>query len=148
MKIKQLDIYGYGKWVNQRFDVDDNLQLFYGQNEAGKSTLQSFIRSMLFGFPTKRRRVNQLNRFEPRHSDVYGGRLLLTDTKHGDIWVERTNKRLTITNIDGDVLPTKVLEEVLGGLDETLFDHFYAFNLQNLQELSIDALNVIATTGR
>lgn len=144
MKIKQLDIYGYGKWVNQRFDVDDNLQLFYGQNEAGKSTLQSFIRSMLFGFPTKRRRVNQLNRFEPRHSDVYGGRLLLTDTKHGDIWVERTNKRLTITNIDGDVLPTKVLEEVLGGLDETLFDHFYAFNLQNLQELSnidVDQLN-------
>ncbi|MCW6676267.1 AAA family ATPase [Aerococcaceae bacterium NML180378] len=140
MKIKQLDIYGYGKWVNQRFEIDDKLQLFYGQNEAGKSTLQSFIRSMLFGFPTKRRRVNQLNRFEPRNSDVYGGRLLLADTKCGDIWIERTRKRLTITTIEGEVLPTKVLDEVLSGLDETLFDNFYAFSLQNLQELAnIDA---------
>lgn len=136
MKIKQLDIYGYGKWLNQRFDIDDNMQLFYGQNEAGKSTLQSFIRSMLFGFPTKRRRVNQMNRFEPRNSDVYGGRLLLTDTKHGDIWVERTRKRLAITTVEGEALPTKALDEALGGLDETLFDNFYAFNLQNLQELA------------
>ncbi|MDO4432552.1 MAG: AAA family ATPase [Aerococcaceae bacterium] len=136
MKIKQLDIYGYGKWVNQQFDVDDALQLFYGRNEAGKSTLQSFIRSMLFGFPTKRRRVHQLNRFEPRHSDVYGGRILLTETEYGDIWVERTSKQLTITHVSGERLPNKTLDAILGGLDETLFDNFYAFTLQNLQELA------------
>lgn len=140
MKIKTLDIYGYGKWVNQKFDISDGLQLFYGQNEAGKSTLQSFIRSMLFGFPTKRRRVNQLNRYEPRHGEVYGGRLLLTDTSFGSIWIERTNKIFTVTTEEGERLPDNTLEKVLGGLDETLFDNFYAFNLQNLQELSnIDA---------
>lgn len=140
MKIKMLDIYGYGKWVNQKFDIQDELQLFYGQNEAGKSTLQSFIRSILFGFPTKRRRVNQLNRFEPRHSDVYGGRILLTDTEFGNIWVERTSKQFNLTTEAGETLPVNTLEKVLGGLDETLFDNFYAFNLQNLQELgNIDA---------
>ena len=136
MKIKQLDIYGYGKWVNQSFKVDDQLQLFYGQNEAGKSTLQSFIRSMLFGFPNKRRSVNQQKRYEPRHNEVYGGRLLLADTKYGDIWVERTSKRLTVSRLDGTELPSRALDEVLGGLDEKLFDNFYAFTLQNLQELS------------
>lgn len=140
MRIKTLDIYGYGKWVNQTFDIHDELQLFYGQNEAGKSTLQSFIRSILFGFPTRRRRVNQLNRFEPRHSDVYGGRILLTETKFGNIWVERTSKRFNVSTEEGDTLPDNTLESVLGGLDENLFDNFYAFNLQNLQELaSIDA---------
>ena len=31
MKIKRLEIYGYGKWVNQTFDINDHLQLFYGK---------------------------------------------------------------------------------------------------------------------
>lgn len=140
MKIKTLDIYGYGKWVNQKFDINDDLQLFYGKNEAGKSTLQSFIRSILFGFPTKRRRVNQLNRYEPRYGEVYGGRILMTETAFGDVWIERTSKIFTVTTENGERLSDETLDKILGGLDETLFDNFYAFNLQNLQELAnIDA---------
>ena len=77
MIIDKIDIYGYGKWVNQQFELSEGLQLFVGENEAGKSTLQSFIRSILFGFPTRHRRVNQLNTFEPKTSEKYGGRLLL-----------------------------------------------------------------------
>ncbi|WP_314211418.1 AAA family ATPase [uncultured Abiotrophia sp.] len=136
MKIKTLEIYGYGKWVNQKFELGDQLQLFYGKNEAGKSTLQSFIRSMLFGFPSRRRRVNQQNRYEPKQHETYGGRMLLTETDFGDIWVERTSKALRVTRTDGEELPAKTLDEVLGGLDEKLFDNFYAFSLQNLQELA------------
>ena len=136
MKIKTLEIYGYGKWVNQKFELGDQLQLFYGKNEAGKSTLQSFIRSMLFGFPSRRRRVNQQNRYEPKQHETYGGRMLLTETDFGDIWVERTSKTLRVTRTDGEELPAKTLDEVLGGLDEKLFDNFYAFSLQNLQELA------------
>ncbi|MBG9980206.1 ATP-binding protein [Facklamia lactis] len=136
MKIKTLDIYGYGKWVNQRFDFNDKMQLIYGQNEAGKSTLQSFVRSILFGFPSKHRRVNQLNRYEPRHTDNYGGRILLTDTVFGDVWVERTANGVYITDNDGNQLEENSLDLILGGLDENLFDSFYAFSLRNLQELS------------
>ena len=136
MNIKRLEIYGYGKWIDQVFDFDETLQLVYGQNEAGKSTVQSFIRSMLFGFPSKRRRVNQQNRYEPKENERYGGRLLLGDTPYGDIWIERTSKQFQIQQVDGTVLPERVLEEVLAGLDEKMFDSFYAFNLQNLQELS------------
>lgn len=136
MKIKTLDIYGYGRWINQQFDVNQDIQLFYGRNESGKSTLQSFIRSILFGFPSRRKRVNQANRYEPKNSDVYGGRILLTDTSEGDIWIERTDKHLKLYTVSGQELPTSKLSEILGGLDETLFDNFYAFNLANLQELA------------
>lgn len=136
MKIKQIDIYGYGKWVDQTFEINDVLQVFYGPNESGKSTIQSFIRSILFGFPSKRRRKNQINRFEPKHSDTYGGRLLLTDTEFGDVWVERTNNGLKLTTTEGDRLEPETLDQILGGLDEVLFDSFYGFNLQNLQELA------------
>ncbi|MFK8242183.1 MULTISPECIES: AAA family ATPase [unclassified Facklamia] len=136
MRIKTLDIYGYGKWVNQQFEISEQLQLFYGANEAGKSTLQSFIRSILFGFPTKRKRVNQQNRYEPKQSDRYGGRILLVDTPYGDIWIERTLQGLSIQSANGDVYEPELLDTLLSGLDETLFDTFYAFNLKNLQELA------------
>ena len=135
MKIKRMEIYGYGKWVNQTFDVREDLQIFYGRNESGKSTLQSFIRSILFGFPDRRARRNKVNRYEPKHADVHGGRILFIDTPQGDLWVERTTTGLTITQKDGEVLtnPDQVLAQLLGGLDQKLFDSFYAFNLKNLQ---------------
>ena len=125
MKIKQIDIYGYGKWVDQTFEINDVLQVFYGPNESGKSTIQSFIRSILFGFPSKRRRKNQINRFEPKHSDTYGGRLLLTDTEFGDVWVERTNNGLKLTTTEGDRLEPETLDQILGGLDEVLIYKTY-----------------------
>lgn len=136
MRIKTLDIYGYGRWINQKFDINDDIQLFYGRNESGKSTLQSFIRSILFGFPSRRKKVNQPNRYEPKNSDVYGGRILLTETIYGDVWIERTDKELKLYTDSGEELAISKLNEILGGLDESLFDNFYAFNLANLQELA------------
>lgn len=136
MKIKVLDIYGYGKWVDQRFEIADTLQIIYGPNEIGKSTLQSFIKSILFGFPDKRKRKIQQNRFEPRNGSTYGGRLLVTDTDFGDVWIERTSKFLSIRTVEGEILPETTVKKILGGMDETLFDYFYGFNLQNLQELA------------
>lgn len=133
MKVKVLDIYGYGKWINQRFDLDETLQMFYGENEAGKSTLQSFIKSILFGFP--RRGANR-NNYEPKQSEAYGGRILLEGTEYGSVWVERTSKGLKITDDEDQMLPERTLQNILGGLDEKLFDSFYSFNLQNLQELA------------
>ncbi|MDN6731077.1 MAG: AAA family ATPase, partial [Atopostipes suicloacalis] len=53
MKIKKLVIYGYGKWIDQTFDLNEDIQIFLGENEAGKSTLMSFIHSIFFGFPTR-----------------------------------------------------------------------------------------------
>ncbi|XJS10027.1 AAA family ATPase [Aerococcaceae bacterium WGS1372] len=136
MKIKTLDIFGYGHWINQSFEVNESIQLFYGRNETGKSTLMSFIKSILFGFPSKRRRLNKMNRYEPKNSNVYGGRILLLDTTKGNIWVERTKSDLKLYTESGEELPNSDLDDILGGLDETLFDSFYSFNLANLQELA------------
>lgn len=140
MKINKLEIYGYGKWVNQTFDFNDQMVVIYGQNEAGKSTIQSFIRSILFGFPSRHRRINQINRYEPRKGDLYGGRIFLSQTKLGDLWVERTLAGVSVINEAGEELGEKALDQILAGLDENLFNNFYAFDIQNLQEIAnIDA---------
>ena len=45
MKINKIEIYGFGKWNNVIFDLKQDLQVFYGLNEAGKSTLRQWWES-------------------------------------------------------------------------------------------------------
>ena len=52
MKITDVYINGFGIFHDQSVSsMDQKLVLLYGHNEAGKSTLLGFIRSVLFGFP-------------------------------------------------------------------------------------------------
>ena len=91
MRIKQLEIYGYGKWIDTTFDLTEDFHLFYGFNEAGKSTLMSFLHSILFGFPT---RNSTLLRYEPRESSRYGGKIIMTDSRFGEVIVERVSGKV------------------------------------------------------
>ena len=53
MIIKSLEIYGYGQFVQRKIEFNRQFTEIFGENEAGKSTIQAFIHSILFGFPTK-----------------------------------------------------------------------------------------------
>ena len=50
MKLRKIEISGFGKLVNQSFEFCHGLNLIYGFNESGKSTLQRSILAALFGF--------------------------------------------------------------------------------------------------
>ena len=50
MKLKKIELDGFGKLVQQVFDFGPGLTLIYGRNEAGKSTLQRSIFAALYGF--------------------------------------------------------------------------------------------------
>ena len=57
MKINGLEIDGYGIWTGLKLEgLCDGLNVLYGPNEAGKTTLLQFIRSVLYGFSPARRR--------------------------------------------------------------------------------------------
>ena len=43
MKIKKIKINSYGKLKEKEINFKDGINLIYGQNEAGKSTLIKFI---------------------------------------------------------------------------------------------------------
>jgi uncharacterized protein YhaN len=48
MKIQELEIDRFGVWRGLNLPVaDSNVTVFYGPNEAGKSTLMRFIRGIL-----------------------------------------------------------------------------------------------------
>ena len=74
MIIKSLEIYGYGQFVQRKIEFNRQFTEIFGENEAGKSTIQAFIHSILFGFPTKKSKEPRL---EPRLGNQYGGKLSL-----------------------------------------------------------------------
>ncbi|MFJ7745623.1 AAA family ATPase [Peribacillus sp. NPDC097295] len=136
MKIKDLHIYGYGKLENQRFPEMEQLQIFFGENESGKSTIMSFIHSLLFGFPTK---VQNGRRYEPKLHAKYGGRLTLVTKKEGEIIIERVKGKaagdVTVTFKDGRTGGEEDLNEILQGIDKNYYQSIFSFDLQGLQEL-------------
>ncbi len=49
MKINSCFIASFGKFKNYKIDFTDGFNLIYGDNEAGKSTVMSFIKMMFYG---------------------------------------------------------------------------------------------------
>ncbi|RCX16071.1 DNA repair exonuclease SbcCD ATPase subunit [Anaerobacterium chartisolvens] len=49
MRIEKLEIKGFGKLRNRKLELKPGLNIVFGANESGKTSLQCFIRSMLFG---------------------------------------------------------------------------------------------------
>ena len=48
MKIKNIHIDNFGKFENFNINFKDDIQIIYGENEAGKSTLMDFIKLMFY----------------------------------------------------------------------------------------------------
>lgn len=49
MKIKNIKINSFGKINNKEYDFSEKINLIYGKNEAGKSTLLKFIQNIFYG---------------------------------------------------------------------------------------------------
>lgn len=77
MKIKEIEIKNFGKFSNQRFVFRDGIQVFYGENEFGKSTIYAFLKAMLFGMERGRGKAahnDAFSRFEPwENPNEYAG---------------------------------------------------------------------------
>ena len=49
MKLERIHVERYGAWKNLDLPVDsDGMSVYYGPNEAGKTTLMRFIRGVLY----------------------------------------------------------------------------------------------------
>ncbi len=61
MKFKRIDLLSFGKFENESFTFSDGLNIVYGANEAGKSTLSSAIGYILYGFSSQKSRSVETN---------------------------------------------------------------------------------------
>jgi len=95
MKLKKIEIGGFGKLINRSFEFSPGLNLIYGFNESGKSTLQRSILAALFGFfddgPITSIKKSILASYEPWTPKVPFGLKLLFETNNGSQYrVDRT----------------------------------------------------------
>lgn len=133
MRLLDLHIDGFGKFHDRSVTFEDGLNIVYGKNEAGKSTLHTFIRCMLFGLERGRGRASRndlYSRYEPwQNKAAYGGQLRLE--KNGIVYrIERNfqkdQKSLVIVNETAgkEIEPTRsFMDSLLGGLTETTYNN-------------------------
>ncbi len=150
MKIEELYLEGFGHF-NQRAigPVSGTVTVFYGPNEAGKSTTLAFIRAVLFGFPA---RFN--SHFPPLSGGRHGGRITLRDDAGVPYSVERyagARGGLAVVAPDGPVSnPSALMQRLAGNATPDLFRNVFAFSLDELQVAASlnDASGAIYSAGQ
>jgi uncharacterized protein YhaN len=132
MRLTGWHVDGYGHYRDRDWrDLPAGLTVFHGPNEAGKSTLLSFLESVFFGFRDGRARQPAIPALA---GGRHGGRVFLDDDGAG--WtVERMRSGGLAVAGPGGAGGEADLRRLLGGVDRELFSSVFAFSLRELEDL-------------
>ena len=77
MKINNLKINGFGKLKDKEIKLEDGINIVYGENEAGKSSLLKFITSMLYGASKNKngKEISDFDKFKPWQTEEFSGKI-------------------------------------------------------------------------
>lgn len=77
MKIKNIKINSFGKINNKEYDFSEKINLIYGKNEAGKSTLLKFIQNIFYGTSKNKKGKNfsDYDLYKPWGDGDFSGKL-------------------------------------------------------------------------
>ncbi len=143
MKIRELHLKNFGKFSDEKITFHDGVNLFYGENESGKTTIHTFIKSMLFGLERGRGRAalnDTFSLYEPwENPNYYSGKMRFESG--GKIFsLERTfdkysKKASLICEDDGEEfsLSHGDLEVLLGGLEVTSYEDTIAIGQMKVE---------------
>ena len=135
MRIREIHVDGFGRFSGVDYGpLERPVTVFFGPNEAGKSTLLEFVRRVLFGFP---RRSGRVNPYPAMAGGRYGGRIAFEDSEGRLYDVRRTTGRsyggeVAVTSASGDPLPETELTRLLGNHSRDVFEQVFAFTLNEL----------------
>ena len=80
MIIRKVNIIAFGGLKNKIIEFEDGINVVYGENEAGKSTIQAFIKIWLYGFNNSRGKdlkINERLRYMPSSDEKIKGELFV-----------------------------------------------------------------------
>ena len=77
MKINKLKINSYGKLKNKEIEFKNNINIVYGKNESGKSTLLKFIQNSFYGISKnkKGKEYSDFDKYSPWAEEEFSGKL-------------------------------------------------------------------------
>lgn len=139
MRITNLTVDGFGVWHGLELrDLSEQLNVVYGPNEAGKTTLMQFVRSMFFGFSPERRA-----RYLPPLDGGRPGGTVFVRAEDADCAVIRhadehgESDELVVAHGTRHAVDSHhALAGLLGDVDEATFGNVFVCGLREIQELA------------
>ena len=123
MKINNIKINSFGNLEDKEIDLSDNINIIYGKNEAGKSTLLKFITNMFYGTSrNKKGRVfSDYDRYKPWGKDDFSGKIkyVLDNGEEYEVFREFAKKNPKIYNSNMEDITKEF------SIDKTLGSQFF-----------------------
>ena len=129
MVIREVEITNFGKLHNVKLSFQDGMNVVYGDNETGKSTIHAAVRAILFGLDRQRgkaSRTDEYSRYEPWvNPSSYEGMLRFQEGRAVYRIYRcfgRNHKKTEIINeTTGEELSEEELRQLLNGMTESSF---------------------------
>ncbi|MBR6252576.1 MAG: AAA family ATPase [Clostridia bacterium] len=120
MVIDNLRINGYGKLKDTDIHLDKGINIIYGRNESGKSTITSFIKSMLYGIDKNKsgNEYSELEKYKPWDNGAFSGSIEYTinDDKYVATREFKNNSTKVFKN-DGEDISSSFEKDKSRGID-------------------------------
>ncbi|MDD3339525.1 MAG: AAA family ATPase [Lachnospiraceae bacterium] len=133
MILKDVTAKNFGQFQDKTITFDPGLNVIYGENESGKTTLHTFIRGMLFGIRKLRGRAAKTDvysRYEPWENEHYYAGSMRMESGGKTFRLSRSFQKTKpkselICETDGETLSVEHgdLDMLLGGMSETVYDN-------------------------
>ncbi|MGG7056670.1 AAA family ATPase [Clostridium nigeriense] len=114
MIINKINIISFAGLKDKVIELEDKVNLIYGENEKGKSTIQNFIRIWLYGMSSKRTKDIKSNdrlRFTPIDGEKIRGELYVTHNSRS--YIIRRSFGAARKEDTSEILDAETGEEVL-----------------------------------
>lgn len=131
MEIQELFIRHYGKLENHRISLKSGVNIIYGGNETGKSTIHSFIGAMLFGLEYGHGKGSRAGEYQLRrpwdHPAYFSGSMIVRENGmcyRIDRNFDSRGGELRMTDLTAECEipdPEAKLRELTGGISEAAF---------------------------
>lgn len=106
MKINYLKINGFGKIENKEIELSERINLIYGKNETGKSTLLKFISGMFYGVSKNKNKkeFSDYEQYKPWKAEEFSGKIIykLDNNEEYEVYRDFSKKNPQIYNKNGE----------------------------------------------
>lgn len=133
MKLLETIIKNFGKFSGKSWEFTEGINVIYGENESGKTTLYTFIKSMLFGLERGRGRASlndEFSQYEPWENPNFYSGILRFSCGNRNFRLERNFDKYSksvnlICEDDGEELSVEQgdLQVLLDGLTQDAFEN-------------------------
>ncbi|MGD9853601.1 MAG: AAA family ATPase [Planctomycetaceae bacterium] len=137
MRLTDVNIDRFGVWRDLDISLNPSgVNVFYGPNEAGKSTLMRFVRGVLYGF---RPQLDNTGRAADSPEEARGGLRIIQDGREHVIrreGVSGERGRARFDELEWGAPSEARIRQIVRETTESVYENVFAIGLSELQELA------------